>query len=161
VARSTAWRTETDYCITPRLHLHRTRAFMHTAIRVALIFIGSVSLASAEPRAKVKVPVLAGSDLNSDACPSTGAIVGLNPQRDGFLSVRSGPGGPRYREIDRLNNGTRVWICDQRGAWMGAVYSPHSKVDCNVGTPWPTRKPYTGPCRYGWVHSKYVGNRAG
>lgn len=110
-------------------------------------------------QSRIDVPVLAGNSDELDACDGQGTIVGLDPKGDGFLSVRSGPGG-KYREIDRLYNGMRVHLCDLRGVWLGVVYSPRDPQDtCNVTTPWPRREAYTGPCRYGWIHSRYVSTR--
>ena len=117
------------------------------------LFAASVSEAPAQPAARLDVPVMAGGEEDLDACGSAGRIVGLNPRGDGFLSVRSGPGGKPYREIDRLYNGNEVIVCDEQGPWLAVVYG---RDDCGVGTPWPARKPYTGPCRSGWVHSRYV-----
>jgi hypothetical protein len=96
-----------------------------------------------------------------DACGASGRITGLNPRGDGFLSVRSGPGGKPYREIDRLHNGNAVIVCDEQGPWLAVVYGRSPDDDCGVGTPWPVRKPYAGPCRSGWVHSRYVRMVAG
>ncbi|OJY37406.1 MAG: integron [Rhizobiales bacterium 65-9] len=104
---------------------------------------------------RIDAPVMLGGDPDMDACPSLGQVVGLDPNGDGFLSVRSGPGGSRYREIDRLYNGNKVSVCDRRGPWYSIVY-PADEGECGVGTPWPVRQPYTGPCSYGWVHSRYV-----
>ncbi|WP_342359736.1 SH3 domain-containing protein [Terrarubrum flagellatum] len=104
---------------------------------------------------RIDVPVMLGGNPDFDACPSLGQIVGLDPNGDGFLSVRSGPGGQPYREIDRLFNGNKVAVCGNRGLWYQIVY-PAGGADCGVGTPWPVRQAYTGPCNYGWVHSRYV-----
>ena len=114
------------------------------------------SQAVAQPAPRLDVPVMAGGEEDLDACGSSGRIVGLNPRGDGFLSVRSGPGGKPYREIDRLYNGNEVTLCDEQGPWLGIVYGESPDGDCGVGTPWPVRKPYAGPCRFGWVHSRYV-----
>lgn len=113
------------------------------------------------PQGKIDVPVMAGGEPNLDACLGTGVIEGLDPRGDGFLSVRSGPGGRKYREIARVYNGMRVYICDQKGPWLGVVYSTKSSAECNVTSPWSKRMAYTGPCNYGWIHSKYVGDLAG
>ena len=120
------------------------------------LFAASVSEAPAQPAARLDVPVMAGGEEELDACGSAGRIVGLNPRGDGFLSVRSGPGGKPYREIDRLHNGNAVIVCDEQGPWLAVVYGRFAEDDCGVGTPWPVRKPYAGPCRFGWVHSRYV-----
>lgn len=109
---------------------------------------------------RIDVPIVIGGSEKFDACTGSGHVVGLDPQGDGFLSVRSGPGGKPYSELDRLYNGSPVAICDEKGPWMGVVYGPRS-MDCNTGTPWPTRMPYTGPCKAGWIHSRYVKVTAG
>jgi hypothetical protein len=129
----------------------------------ATILLSLVTLTPLTARHQIDVPIYAGGEPEMDACPGTGDIMGLNPRGDGFLSVRSGPGGRPFREIDRLYNGQRVHICEERGAWMGVVYdkSGADTSGCQVRRPWPVRQPYTGPCRYGWVHSRYVGNLAG
>ncbi len=119
------------------------------------------SAAVAQPAPRLDVPVMAGGEEDLDACGSSGRIAGLNPRGDGFLSVRSGPGGKPYREIDRLHNGNAVIVCDEQGPWLAVVYGRSPDDDCGVGTPWPTRKPYAGPCRSGWVHSRYVRMVAG
>jgi hypothetical protein len=122
----------------------------------------SLSPAYAQPmRGRTDVPVMVGGEPDMDACPSSGTVMGLNPRGDGFLSVRSGPGGSQFREIDRVYNGMRLAICDQVGPWFAVVYSTDNRTECNVGTPWSRRQAYTGPCRYGWVHSHYVGDLAG
>jgi hypothetical protein len=99
---------------------------------------------------------MAGGAAPNSACPQTGQIVDLDPKGDGFLSVRSGPGGMPYTEIDRLYNGMQVYLCDQRAPWWGVVYVSGNLGECNVTRAWPTRQPYTGPCRYGWINSRYV-----
>ena len=114
--------------------------------------------AEADWRRLIEQPIVIGGDPDFpdlDACGSSGEVVGLDPRGDGFLSVRSRPNG---KEIDRLFNDQYVYICADSGNWMGIVY-PESGQDpgeCSVSTPWSTRKPYTGPCRYGWVFSKYI-----
>jgi len=106
---------------------------------------------------RVEVPVILGGNANLDAC-SNGVVVGLNPNGDGFLSVRSGPGGRQYHEIDRLFNGNQVYTCNATGPWLAIVYdlTHGTSSRCGITQAWPRREAYTGPCRYGWVHSHYV-----
>ncbi|MEM8575471.1 MAG: SH3 domain-containing protein [Pseudomonadota bacterium] len=106
-----------------------------------------------------QVPVLAGGEADYDACGSQGVVQGLDPNGDGFLAVRSGPSS-NYGMLDKVYNGAIVNLCDERGNWLGVVYS-HESVDCGVGTPWPRRQAYTGPCRSGWVFRKFVAGYAG
>jgi hypothetical protein len=68
------------------------------------IVAGSVSAESA----RIDAAIMIGGEEDLDACSSTGEVTGLDPSGDGFLSVRSGPGGRPYREIDRLFNGNRA-----------------------------------------------------
>jgi hypothetical protein len=106
-----------------------------------------------------RVPVIAGQNPGYDACGSQGVVRGLNPQGDGFLAVRAGPGSG-YGMLDKVYNGYILNLCDQRGNWLGLVYS-HETMDCGVSKPWPRPGAYTGPCRSGWAFRKHVGDFAG
>jgi hypothetical protein len=127
----------------------------------ALACIGGAQIAHAQARKAIDVPVVVGGSENFDACQSNGVIVGLDPNGDGFLSVRSGPGGRPYREIDRVYNGQQVMVCGEQGSWYPVVYTSKQSLECNVSSPWAVRQAYTGPCRYGWVHRRYVRITAG
>jgi hypothetical protein len=114
--------------------------------------------AAASAGAAERVPRigLAGEDL--DACLSVGEVTGLNPRGDNYLAVRAEPNA-RAGEKDRLGPGRWIWVCEEAGDWMGVVYSddPDEKPgDCEVGSPVASVRPYDGPCRWGWVHSRYV-----
>ena len=67
-------------------------------------------------------------------------VMGLDPNGDGFLSVRTGP-GTQFRKIDELYNGTMVRTCAKQGPWWGVYYGE--------------------PRRKGWVHGNWLGNWAG
>jgi hypothetical protein len=114
---------------------------------------------SNEARVRPEVPVQIPSYPDRDACGSNGVVTGLDPNGDGFLAVKSGPGG-RYQRIDKLFNGEQVYLCAEVGDWLGIVYSKE-RQDCNVMTSWPKSLPYTGPCRSGWVHKHWVEGFAG
>ncbi len=108
------------------------------------------------------VPVRYGGDAARDACDTLATVTGLDPRGDNYLSVRSGPGGAAYREQDHLRGGQQVWICEERGVWLGIVYRRSTTgADCGVGMPRRRAGPYRGPCRAGWVHSRYVRTIAG
>jgi hypothetical protein len=130
--------------------------------RIVLTIVTAAILGSGASAQEARdVQLYIGGDTNRDACPSTGDVVGLDPHGDGFLSVRSGPGGRPFREIDRIHNGQHVLICAQRGAWMGIVYDKGAGgTRCNVLTP-HRRRPYAGPCRAGWVHQRFIRKLAG
>jgi hypothetical protein len=104
-----------------------------------------------QPVSRVDVAIMAGG-----ACLS-GEVIGLDPNGDNFLSVRSGPGGQPYREIDRLFSSDVVRVCDRKAPWFAVVYSATRKPQesCHIGSK-GTRRPYMGPCQYGWVHSRYI-----
>ena len=125
----------------------------------AAMLIAAASPAFAqEPGRLPKTPVvIEASDY--DACPSNAVVAGLDPAGDGFLAVRSGP-GPRNPELDRLHNGEAVFVCAERGSWLGVVYTRQGG-NCNVSSPWPVSQPYTGPCRSGWVHRNWIRITAG
>lgn len=106
------------------------------------------------------VPIVVGGAKSAAACPGEGEVVGLDPQGDNFLSVRSGPGGRGYRELDRIHSGQRVKICDLNGPWLAVVYIQNENTEaCDVGRPWGLRQTYTGPCRQGWVFFRYIDTR--
>lgn len=105
------------------------------------------------------VPVMVGEVIPADvASCSLGQVTGLDPQGDNFLAVRSGPGS-NNSQIDVLHQGDLVYFCDANGRWMGIVYQPGlgpGNDTCGVPQPISPRRPYTGPCRSGWVYDAYV-----
>jgi hypothetical protein len=120
-----------------------------------LVVAIAVAPLSVQSRAQEpQVPVMIGGEADLDACGAVGTVSGLKPTPGNTLSVRSGPGREQTR-IDGLAPGTRVWLCDRRGPWLGVVYGP-PRADCGVSTPRPVRQPYRGPCSSGWVHESYV-----
>ncbi len=121
------------------------------ALAALAVLIGATAQAQ---QTKLDVPIVVGG-TQLDACGSIAEVKGLDPAGDNFLSVRSGPGAT-YREIDRLKTKDLIIICGGKGIWYAAIYPWSNKSDCNVGTPWPKRAPYTGPCKSGWIHSKFV-----
>ncbi|GFO83460.1 MAG: hypothetical protein A49_30870 [Methyloceanibacter sp.] len=127
--------------------------------KLALAGLPAAVLASAAMAQQPNVPVLAGGEAEFDACGAQGVVRGLDPKGDGFLAVRSGPGS-KHAMLDKVYSGDMVNLCDQRGDWLGVVYS-HETKDCGVGTPWPRRQVYSGPCRSGWVYRKFVADYAG
>ena len=106
------------------------------------------------------VPVMVGGEADLDACGGVGKVSGLNPKGDGFLAVRSGP-GEGYDMVDRIFNGQLFYACDEKGKWVGIVYSESKNADCKVSSPIARRQVYRGPCKQGWVHSKFTRMIAG
>jgi hypothetical protein len=128
-------------------------------LRICLAVALAAAPAVAAAQTRIGVPIMLGGNDTEDACGGAGVVSGLSPGGDGFLSVRSGP-GPKYAELDRVHGGDAVHICGSRRAWTAIVYSGDGR-DCGVGSPWPKRLAYTGPCKYGWVASRYITVTAG
>lgn len=121
-------------------------------VALALAVATGVAMAGAPPE---PVPVRIGEFPDLDACLSWGEVTGL---RHSLLAVREGP-GTHYRQLDELDNGHGVHLCDgaEDSEWVGVVYAPaDANVDCGVSSPAPEHRPYAGPCRSGWVHMKWV-----
>ena len=120
-------------------------------ILAAVLILAAAPLAAAEP-------VRVGGNDGLDACMTLGAVTGLKRDGDNFLAVREGP-GTRFPKIDELPQGYRIWLCDEKGGWIGIVYGHPNR--CGVDTPMARRQAYKGPCASGWVSAKYVKELAG
>lgn len=105
------------------------------------------------------IPIVIGGNDVMDACPSVGAVKGLKIKGDGFLSVRSGPGS-QFLERDRLLEGALFYMCDEKnsggGTWIGIVYSKKNTSTCGVTSAIEKVSVYKGPCKWGWINSKWV-----
>ena len=130
---------------------------MKYVIAFAVLAAATASAAVAQPR-----PVRIGMDGLADACTGVGRVVGLNPRGQNYLSVRAAP-RTSAAERDRLRFGQNLHICDRSadGRWLGVVYTRNPRQNCNVATPVSSPRPYPGPCRSGWVSSRYVADIAG
>ena len=97
-------------------------------------------LATASPTAaQVEVDfATSGGDGQAAWCASS--VAGLDPDGDGFLAVRTGP-GTGFRMIARLTNGAVVLTCAQSGPWIGVLYGPSRSK--------------------GWVHGRWLAPYAG
>jgi len=95
--------------------------------------------------------VTVGGDASGAACPAQ-ASVWL--RGNSTLAVRAGP-GTAFARVDRLGNGTRVFVCDRAGdaGWVGIVYGA---TDCGLAAPVNPPRAYAGACRSGWVRSSYL-----
>jgi len=91
-----------------------------------------------------------------DGACTSGEVVGLDPNGDNFLSVRSGPGGQPYREIDRLFTSDSVQVCNRKGVWLAVQYAGRKvQGSCDLA-PKGTLRANEGSCQYGWVHSHFI-----
>jgi len=126
-----------------------------------LLVLVSANVTSAQDgRTRLTRPVMVGAEPASDACPGIGSVRGLDPRRAGdSLAVKSGP-GLSFRRIDKLQNGQRVYVCQQIGDWYGIVYTK-DRLDCRVSLSGQRSIPYVGPCRSGWSHRRWIGTDAG
>lgn len=118
---------------------------------------GLATAALAQPGQGVR-PVRVGlSGPDMDACLSVAQVRGLARTGDNTLSVRARPSRVAPA-LDRLQTGREVWICDGDAAsgWTGIVYAAEPGQECNVGSPVPAPRAYGGPCRQGWVASRYL-----
>lgn len=138
-----------------RRQLMSWSVFACAAVVTLVAVLHAAGPAEAQSRA-----VQLGGHPTLDACGSIGVPTGLNPRGDNFLAVRAGPSS-RTAMLDKLRPNEAFFICEQRGAWLGIVYSRREGPDCGANVPVPRRKAYDGPCRSGWVFRRFVRLLAG
>lgn len=131
------------------------RFYFPTMLAAGLLTLSLSALAS-----KLDVPIIEHGEYNDDSggemlptCTSS-TVAGLDPNGDGFLAVRSGPGS-QYRKLAELRNGDVVYEFDHKGKWRGVVYGTPSVKCLTTKT-----RPVTYPNK-GWVHSKWLKDLAG
>ena len=109
-----------------------------------------------------------------NACGRYGRVTNL-AYGETALAVRAAPASSAA-EVDRLDEGTRVAMCQRTGGWIGIVY-PHAastedapSVDgegqdvpptpdlssCGIAAPISGTRTYDGPCRSGWVSDNNI-----
>lgn len=130
------------------------------ALAVGVAMAGLAGNAGAQPGIRPVRIGLAGPAL--DACLSLAEVRGVNRETGNVLIVRA---IPRIGAIplDRLAPGRQVWICDGDAmpGWTGIVYAERPGQDCGVAAPVASPQSYAGPCRTGWVASRYLAVIAG
>lgn len=92
------------------------------------------------------VPIRLPADDGQAATCASSVVAGLDPNGDGFLAVRAGP-GTGHAQIGSLHNGDVVYPCDARGAWVGILFA------------YPRPGQPVGPG--GWVHGRWLKPLAG
>lgn len=119
-------------------------------MRFATLISSSFAVAIATASAALdRLPVVISDDEGWDTCSAVGEVVGLDAKGDNFLAVRSGP-NPAYGEIDRLLNGDQIFLCDERGEWIGIVYPPtRTGAEVDEGRHMPDRAAPDGRTRRG------------
>lgn len=122
------------------------------AFRAALVLL--LASAAAQAAAPAPVPVMVGGNDDIDACPGLAQVGGA---KSGLVSVKGGPSAA-HAEIDRLANADYVYACEEQGDWTGVVYLKGKDMapDCGVGSTQPKRAAYQGPCKSGWIRSKWL-----
>ena len=88
---------------------------------------------------QLAVPITKDCVSSQAACYATSQVRGLKAGGDGFLAVRTGPGG-NYPMIGQLVNGDVVTVITFHGKWRG--------VELTNGA-------------LGWVHSNWLSDLAG
>ncbi len=77
-----------------------------------------------------------------------------NLKPESFLTVRSGP-GMSFPQIDRLENGTVVYICDEHLDWVKVFYSgPEHPCGTRSTAGLDVRE--AGSCKAGWANRKWI-----
>lgn len=71
------------------------------------------------------------------ACFGVATVMGLDPNGDGFLAVRSGPGS-NYRMLAKVHNGDRLGVYGKQGRWYAISHGADNRL--------------------GWVHGNWLGN---
>ena len=127
--------------------------------KITLIFVALVSvLVLSTPAFSQSIKVKIHGEPGLDPCGG-GTVGGLKKSGDGFLAVRSGP-STKYKMKDKLYNGKRILLCDQRGDWFGVIYTKKN-TDCFEGVNENITSTYKGRCWSGWVHKNWIKNIAG
>ena len=116
--------------------------FWFALITVAVAFVAP---GHAQPKA-VSVTIKADGDF--DTC-------GLG-QTTAAAAGHAGPDAS-YNKTDTLKSGTRVWMFEEKGEWIGVAYGA-DEIECS---PIKKDKAYDGPGKSGWVGKKYIKLLAG
>ncbi len=122
-----------------------------------LAALAATTIAGAQDAAPKPVPMIVGGEPDYDACGAVGEVRGLNPQGDGFLAVRSGP-GTDYPQISALYERNLVVLCARIGDWVGVAFPEEGNPDqdCGLGSPISEPRAYVGPCNWGWAHQNWI-----
>lgn len=113
------------------LNRHRPR---HTMTLAALCLCA----ATAAPAQPLDVPFSTYCPPDAQAaCFGAATVMGLDPNGDGFLAVRTGPGS-NYRMIGKVFNGNRVGTYGKQGPWYAISFGPNNQL--------------------GWAHGNWLGN---
>ena len=111
----------------------------------------------------IPLPIKVGGDgPDMDACGTYAEVGDLLDTKDGFLYVHDAP-SETTKARHRFSSGQGVAVCQTQNGFSGVVYPGEGQTlsDCGTGSPVATEQNYTGPCRAGWVESRYLEMIAG
>lgn len=136
-----------------------------TILTIGLVVSVTTTAVAQNADIRPQVPVVINHSAEGDDPCKYGVVYNLDPNGDGFLAVKAGP-GLQYERIDKLYNGEQVIICGDKGEWYAIVYTKthqggNDMRDCNVEKNWPMTLPYTGPCRSGWSDQRWIKQTSG
>jgi hypothetical protein len=142
-------------------------------IRFFLAFLALSAPAAAQQVAPKPVVLerLVFDGKPADYAGAWARIVGLKAGGDGFVSVRAAP-STAAAELDRLTKGRNIYAINPQDDWkkatfIGVIYSADPEMNaeafetaCGVDNPpkpnAPVKRNYTGPCKSGWVHKRFI-----
>ena len=111
----------------------------------------------------IPLPIKVGGDgPDMDACGTYAEVGALSGTEDGFLYVHDAP-SDTTKARHRFSQGQGVAVCQTQNGFSGVVYPGEGQTlsDCGTGSPVAAEQNYTGPCRAGWVESRYLEMIAG
>ncbi len=115
-----------------------------------MFFIFNFVFAAIVQAQQLEVEIIEQADADYDTC-SLGQVFGLKVSGDGFLAVRSGPSS-KFKKIDQLYNGNKVWLFEERSGWYGVVYGVE-ELNCS---PIKNSRPLNKKGKKGWIFGKWV-----
>ena len=136
----------------------------HAAAFALAMCLPLAAVSAAPPPDVPDVPVIVGEQGDLDACGAWAEVHGLDPEGDGFLAVRTGP-GVDHAMRDRLREADGLFVCggSADGAWLSIVYprGGQQAADCGVSGALPAPRAYRGPCGWGWARADWIRILAG
>lgn len=122
------------------------------------ILIFTLLLFSNTLLANDSLPVMVGGNGDMDACPTLG--VSNSNNKKSSTPVHSAPSNTST-VTDQLANDRFVWICSEKGTWIGIVYSTTDDINCDVSKHINPAQAYKGKCKSGWIPQSNVSPAAG
>jgi len=111
----------------------------------------------------IPLPIKIGGDgPEMDACGTYAQVVDFDASGEDIPYVHDAPSAAT-KARDKLSSGQGVKVCETQNDFSGIVYAGEnqSNADCNTDSPLAAEQNYTGPCRSGWVDSRFLQMTAG